>query len=513
MKWTEETKKQAVCMMNDGVDSSEIAKRFGMSKSSVKLLKYSVFLRHDEKVICQECDKRFRQITIKHLKRHGLSLEEYKKKYPLAPTLTERRINQYKTFEHPNKGKTYEEIYGESEARIKRGLISQKQIGRTASPMAGTGISGTRRDTLTYARSTYEANIDRIFIFDHKKYADEFTMPNRRFDLKKKDGGIITYQPDRVDIDGCFRKGAYLEIKGYMYPEDWEKICLFREQYPGETLMVISDDKKYANILYKDLATKYSPLIPLWECEKTNYKNRPDLYDINYVEPEREKYLRENFPEHINAAIKDGHLKFIAKKCLSYNRVSLGHDPYIVAVTLKAITNRRKGASRLSSGDYNYELWEVVTTEDQKFYVSNTAKTTLYYCYEESSVSTVWAFFEDNFDMSLRYGAKEDKTHEMISSMLWDNADDKNRQILQMINDKLLHRGKHNIGEDVVTSIKLIDNKETKCGSVNNYEKWMVYLTDHRGNEREWYVLSNYGHSTPGYVLLTIDEHLSSPSS
>jgi hypothetical protein len=403
-KWTEKSKSKAIGMMENGFSNSYIANSVGMSIPSVRLLRYSEHSVNLERISCNICGEEFKQITNRHLKKHGITLKDYKSLYPNSVTITESRQKKYKNFSHPNKGKTYEEIYGYSEAKKKRKLISDKQVGRPAPKLAGTGITGTRRDTNTFARSTYEANIDRVFIFENKKYISELEEENKRFNLKDGENDI-SYQPDRIDCDGLFHKGAYLEIKGYMFPEDWKKIQLFRSQYPELKLLVISSDLKYADISYNDLKDKYSGKIDLWEEGDKNYKKRPDLYKIGYVEPERVRFLKKNYPNCVNKSIIDSHKLFIAKKCVSSNK-SNGKRVNVDSVNLIAITNKRKGANRKSSGVYNYELWEIHTESGDIFFVSNQLKTVDFYCYDESRKEDLLKWFVDNCDMSLSYGEK-----------------------------------------------------------------------------------------------------------
>jgi len=406
-RWTESKKNRAIEMIKSGIKNNEISKVVYMSESSVSLLKYKNVLEYDERIKCEICGKQFKQITQKHLRnKHNIDLDEYKIKFPSSELSTKNRAGKYKSFKHPNKGKTYSEIYGNKEAEIKRNKISKKQIGRPAPYLAGTGITGTRRDTNTYARSTYEANLDRIFIFENKKYISELSVENERFALIGEDGVFLTYQPDRIDVNGLFEKGAYLEIKGYMYPQDWKKIQLFREQYKDKRLLVISSDEKYCDINYSSLKAKYKNLIPLWEGEKQNYKTRPDLYKIGYQTPEHIKYLNDNYPNHINLGIKDNHYLFIANKCLLFNKTRLGKKPYVEGLKLVAITDRRPTSSRKSSGVYNYELWEIETTDNEKFYVTNQDKTVTFYCYQQNEFFELIKFFNDNCNHSLAHGRK-----------------------------------------------------------------------------------------------------------
>jgi len=404
-KWTEAKKIVALEAMKNGESNCAIASKVDMSESSVILLRYSKFKVNEERVQCTICGEKFKHIKENHLKKHSITLEEYKIKYPDISRITDSRKKDYKSFKSKNKGKTFEEIYGEDEGKRKKELISNKQIGRKCPQNAGTGITGTRRDTCTFARSTYEANIDRIFQYENKKYISELDDRNERFSLLDDDKEI-SYQPDRIDVDGLFCKGSYLEIKGYMFPEDWKKICLFRDQYLDKKLIVIGFDKNYSDLDYNELKHLYQDKIPLWETSKTNYKTRPDLYKVGYIEPERVNFLKTNFPNHIHKSICDPHKLFIAEKCLSYNKVKLGKSVNIEHINLLAITNRRYGANRKSSGVYNYEIWEVITEESEVFFVTNQSKTIDFYTYQQDKKDQLMKFFKNNCEMSLQYGKR-----------------------------------------------------------------------------------------------------------
>ena len=478
---------------NDKERSSkaEIANAFGMSESSVTLLKYSSVKSSLERVKCEICGKILKQITVKHLNNHNISLEEYKIRYPNSQTITEYRSKTYKNFKHPNKGKTYEEIYGEEDASIKRQKISEKQIGREAAERVGTGITGTRKDTMMFARSTYEANVDRIFAFENKKISGEFSEQNERFSLVKKDGTKITYHPDRIDLEGLFLVGAYLEIKGYMYPEDWEKICLFREQHQDKKLLVISRDKEYCDINYSELEDKYKKQIPLWECEYQNYRKNPSIYKTNYIEPEVEKFYRENYTDMIANSIIDEHIKFIAKKCVSYCSVRLGKKIYVDSVNLISISDKRP-KSKASSGEYNYELWEINTDKKERYYVTNQNKRVLFYCYENSELDQLKEFFNDNSNMSLKYGAQNEKKLCHIEESLI--KDFERRDILNRLEAIFVQRGIH----DKINKIELIYKEDTKRGAINDREEWKIEVSD---GEKE-YKLSNIRNPTTEYNLI-----------
>jgi hypothetical protein len=395
-------KKTAQEMLEDGVSRHKVSLETGISISTLNLL-LSKINDYEERVTCEICGERFKMITHKHLAHHGLTFEEYKTRYPNSPTKTEIRSKQYKRYKSPNRGKSFEDIYGEDEGRKKREKISKKQIGRPCPKKAGTGITGTRKDTGMFARSTYEANIDRIFKYNNFKILGEFDKNNPRVNLFK-DNKKISYQPDRKDVDGFFEKGAFLEIKGYMYPKDWEKICLFREQNPEKTLLVISPQKKYANICYKKLEKSYKNKIELWETGVQNYKLNPELYNINYVDSEKNKYLIENYRNNINKKINEEHRLFIANKALSFHySKTKGNKGYVKDVKLLGITDIKKGSSRKSSGVYNYELWKIFFENGEIIYCSNCHKTVDFYCSFENKNEY---FFVDNCKFNLKYGKK-----------------------------------------------------------------------------------------------------------
>lgn len=499
MKMTSDKIQSAISRLANGDSADAIAASFNVSRHTITRLKYLHVVKNEERVRCQICGEQMKQITHRHLARHSLSLEDYLVKFQDSPTMTRFTHKAKKTFRNKNKGKTFEEIYGEKEAKEKRAKISLSQIGRPCSMLAGTGLSGTRKDTGLFARSTFEANIDRIFAIENKRIEGEFSAINPRVVLK--DGNqTVTYQPDRVDVDGLFCKGAFLEVKGYMYPDDWRKLCLFRQQNQDKVLLVISPDSQYADISYLDLKSKYMTRIPLWETETQNIRTRPDLYEVGYIPSEIQIAMEKTHPGKINAIITNAHERNIAKKCLSYCAVSLGEHPLIDSVTLVAISDRRPNATRQSSGCYNYELWKVESinvlgSEHKVFWVTNIAKTTQWTCHE---LSWQTDFFTNNHNPILTPGKKAEDCHPLISDELWDQSNAHEKFILQLVNNRLVHRGEVNI----VESLCLEDSKETKKGAHANRERWIV--TDSSGCS---YALSNYDGTTSEYVLNSLRKH------
>jgi len=482
---------------------SFVANKFNMSKSSVRSIYYKNVNFSEETIQCKICSKNLKQITNGHLNTHGLTLEKYKEKFPNEKLITEERAIKYKNFKNPNKGKTYEEIYGQEEGNKKREKISQAKIGSVANKTNSGGIYGIRRDTGNFSRSTKEANIDRIFMFENKKTESEFSELNEKYILDDN-GDKIAYRPDRIDVDGLFYKGALLEIKSYINITDWKKITLFRKQYPSEKLLVIGTDKDYCDIDYNELKNKYMPLTPLWEDEIKNLKTRPDLYQIGYISSEQEKFLLDNYVNNINKNITDKHLIMICKKCLGYNKVTLGITTYIDSVLLKNITNKRKNASRRSTGVYNYELWEVTTIDKEIFYVSNIDKTVNYCTYKKDSdkFNKIIDFFDKNSDMSLKYGIKIDTEESLISKDLFENCSEHKKNILTDISKKLIRKG---LTESLVTSVEIIKEQPSKLNSKNNFEEWKVIT-----NNDDIYILSNFGNPTDIYSLSKVENYTDS---
>jgi hypothetical protein len=495
MKITTSNQAAIIDHLKSGKTMKEIAVLFGTSRSSISRIKSENILVTSERVECKLCGKKFKQITGKHLARsHGVAFNDYQKQFPDSVTSScfTKRIK--KLYRSKNKGKTFGQIYGEQEGANKRDKISKHQIGREAPKKAGTGLAGTRRDTGTYARSTYEANLDRIFQFENKKYADEFSTVNPRV-FMTEDGEKLSYQPDRVDLDGLFHKGAFIEVKGYMYPEDWRKICLFRKHNPDSTLLVVSPDPDYADVSYIELKRKYMSVIPLWETETQNIKTRPDLYKVDYIPDASIRAIMDNYPLGINKSIIDRHEKFVARKCLSYCLISLGAKLLVEEVSLIAISNRRPKAGRRSSGEYNFEMWRVDTvnmlgTIRTHFWVTNLDKTNVFYCHDHDWITS---FFDENSDMTLIPGRKNIKTHENIDENLWTMSDENTRYILQMANDKLKHRGIF----ETVNSIKLIHSQVLKSKAARrNMEKWEMTT-----NNQKIYFLDNFDGPTDNYIL------------
>lgn len=114
---------------------------------------------------------------------------------------------------------------------------------------AGTGIGGVRPDLNQYFRSRWEANVARILNYEELVWKYE----HKSFLLIRSNGTKVTYRPD-FNVEG-----VWWEVKGYMRPEDREKIELFKQQYCEESFILVDAIK------YNQLKSRYKKLIPNWE--------------------------------------------------------------------------------------------------------------------------------------------------------------------------------------------------------------------------------------------------------
>ena len=183
----------------------------------------------------------------------------------------------------PNKGKTYEELYGkEKSIKIKRELAEQKigdknpvyrqevkdKISNTAKNNFKNGNrvlsknnnahGGIRKDIGHYVRCGWEANFARILIYENIKYEYE----NKKIikDINNKD---ISYFPDFYLPE----LNIYFELKANN--GNTTKYELFKIQNPNEIIYLIKGEE------IKKLSRLYSHKIDNWEGRKYY----PESYD------------------------------------------------------------------------------------------------------------------------------------------------------------------------------------------------------------------------------------------
>ena len=110
------------------------------------------------------------------------------------------------------------------------------------------GCQCFRNDLGHFVRSTWEANICRIFNFENIKY--EYESKRCRFDLGEHVYICDFYLPT-YDI--------FIEVKGYLYPDAREKLKLVLNKFPNTVFKIIDTE------VYTILTKKYSKEISTWE--------------------------------------------------------------------------------------------------------------------------------------------------------------------------------------------------------------------------------------------------------
>lgn len=136
----------------------------------------------------------------------------------------EKRKAIAKAAANANKGRVF------SEKSILK-MIKNRKEGST--PFRGKG--GFREDLGHFVRSTWEANIARVF--NYLKFEYEFEP--KHFFITMRDGRRLSYTPD-------FKVGNFwIEVKGYFMDDSKEKFELFQEQYPDEKIHLLDKDKYY----------------------------------------------------------------------------------------------------------------------------------------------------------------------------------------------------------------------------------------------------------------------------
>jgi hypothetical protein len=138
---------------------------------------------------------------------------------------------------------------GQIKSAKARENMSKAQSNRLAETSYTRGIGGVRADLGHYVRSSWEANIARILIYEGLAYEfepDVIELPH--------DEGTIRYKPDfKVN-------GRYLEIKGW-----WTDRSLKIKELVQKTNIKIEyiTEKEY-----RMLQDYYMSLIPNWEEDR-----------------------------------------------------------------------------------------------------------------------------------------------------------------------------------------------------------------------------------------------------
>ncbi|NJM41472.1 MAG: hypothetical protein HC853_12255, partial [Anaerolineae bacterium] len=198
-------------------------------------------------------------------------------------------IQKLQRYGESQRGISFERKYGAKRAAEIKAKLSQLNAGKNNAmygrPPKYTKTytkSGHREDLGHYVRSSWEADLARVFRFLDLDYQYE----PKTFELTRANGTTITYTPDFYVPS--LRK--YFEVKGWMDAVSAEKIALFEKQYPNEQLTVV--DKTY----FAELQLAYSDLVQ-WECpqipenaqwvpiKSIEFVGEEDTYDIQMEAP------------------------------------------------------------------------------------------------------------------------------------------------------------------------------------------------------------------------------------
>ena len=135
------------------------------------------------KVVCEICKGEFRVITNTHLRRHGVTIEEYQKRFP------ESNLSSIETIESRikyTKGKTYEEIHGEESGKklreirtnscLKQWVMSEKKMERKRVSLLKIERERKEKEEKSYERE--QAYLSKILTLKKvcKQCGEEYTM-------------------------------------------------------------------------------------------------------------------------------------------------------------------------------------------------------------------------------------------------------------------------------------------------------------------------------------------------
>jgi len=172
--------------------------------------------------------------------------------------------------------------------------------GRSQQGASAYSAAGFRQDLGHDVRSSWEADFARVLNYYGIRYEYEPLL----FTLLRADGSTVTYAPDFF-VPGL---NCWYEIKGWMDHKSEEKIRLFREQYPGERLVVI-DRTRFA-----ELQMQYRDLVE-WECPRTppntdflsiesiTYEGEEETFDIK-MRPPGNNFLANGFVVHNSGMVE-----------------------------------------------------------------------------------------------------------------------------------------------------------------------------------------------------------------
>lgn len=239
--------------------------------------------RSDGSYCCDKCSrqvKKIRKPTCKQLKidyEAGMSTNDIAEKYNISKGTVYGLFKKFK-IKTRTLGESLEEFFKTEKgfSAIKRRLKTmQSKYGTTClgGGQAGRGKlkSGYKEDIGVAVRSGWEGNVLRWMTFLKKRWDYE----PRVFYFEQIKRGTVAYTPDIYLPD----EDIWVEVKGYLRPQDKTKLRRFKKYYPEEFSKVRTvpgsartDAAKFFKEMgipvyayYNDLNKKYKDVIPNWE--------------------------------------------------------------------------------------------------------------------------------------------------------------------------------------------------------------------------------------------------------
>lgn len=138
--------------------------------------------------------------------------------------------------------------------------------------------TGKREDLPHFTRSSWEANISRLYRWKGTPY--EYEPKTFYFEGVRR--GAIHYTPDFY----LPNEGVYIEVKGQMTSVDRTKLKRMKKFYPHITVVVLGKEE------YEELEKTYGHQVPNWEFPKKKERNaHKEKVEKSLSELEKEGYM------------------------------------------------------------------------------------------------------------------------------------------------------------------------------------------------------------------------------
>lgn len=231
-------------------DLNELSKKIGRQKTSISRYAKKVGLtdirrKHSDKQVQSQKEymKNFYKTEdgIKFIEKAKSALKEYLAvnghprgmlgKHHTEETRNSLSISHIEYFENLSDEEKHNRAMKSVEGRIRNGTIG------TTNNAYSNCKGGFREDLNQYFRSSWEANIVRIFNYSNIKWKYEC----KRFLFNENNDGICSYQPDfylpEYDL--------WIEVKGWMDDKSIKRIELFKCEYPFEYKKLVVIDENF----------------------------------------------------------------------------------------------------------------------------------------------------------------------------------------------------------------------------------------------------------------------------